>query len=147
MPKEALGGDWTKHSVFRYYKLQEAAAATPFSTDQDKTTTPTLKLDTATDPNSLQEGILRRVHYRIKSANAVTYTLRLWSAAIANDYESNLNMIYESPAAQVSDTDYDEEVEIPFKLAVKGEIYYSIDWSAASGNAQGFIEATGDVIR
>jgi hypothetical protein len=53
-------------------------------------------------------------------------------------------MLYESPAAQVDDTDYDREVEIPFVLETPGSLWYSIDWTAAPGNTTGFIEASGE---
>lgn len=145
MPKVCLGGRWTKRVAFKYSELQEAAAAAKFNTDQTKTDTPTLKLNDVRVPDTLKSGIIKRIHYRINPANAVTYTLRIWAAAIDNDYESNLNLLYESPSGQVDDEDYDRsELSIPFVLAAEGDMYYSIDWSAASGNVQGFIEVSGE---
>jgi len=56
----------------------------------------------------------------------------------------NLALLYESPALQADDTDYDRaELTIPMNLLVPGALYYSIDWSAAPGNTTGFIDVSG----
>lgn len=133
-----------KH-LFVYRVFQEAAGSGKFDTDQAKTDTPTLSFDVK-KPSDLKKGRINRVHYRIKSANSVTFTLRIWADAIAGDYESNMNMLYESPSAQASDEDYDRaEMDIPFMLKTAGTMYYSLDLSAASGNVQGFIEVSGEM--
>jgi len=103
-------------------------------------------LDTQKIPDTLKSGIIKRIHFRIKPANAVTYTLRIWSDAKAGDYESNMNMLYESPSGRLSDEDYDiGELDIPFNLGAEGKIYYSLDWTGATGNVQGFIEVSGEL--
>jgi hypothetical protein len=143
--QSARDGRWTKKYPFVYRELKEVAAAGQFDTDQAKTDTPTLTFATYRNPDTLKSGMINRIHYRLNFANAVTYQLRLWAAAIAADYESNLNMLYEGAAAQADDTDYDiTELDIPFILAAEGLMYYSIDWTAACGNIQGFIEVSGE---
>jgi len=144
MPRTSMrDGRYTKRYKFKYSILQEAASATALGASQTKTATPTHTLTTKV-PDTLKSGTVLRIHYRIKSSNSSTYTLRIWADAIAANYESNLNMLYESPSLQASDTDYDREVEIPFILGAEGSFYYSLEWSAASGDHQGFIEASGD---
>lgn len=143
--QSARDGRWTKKYPFVYRQLREAAGAGDFNVDEAKTDTPTLYFTTYRNPDTLKSGMINRIHFRINAANVVTFTLRLWAAAIAADYESNMNMLYESAAALVRDTDYDiTELDIPFILALEGVMYYSLDWSAASGNVQGFIEVSGE---
>lgn len=140
-----VGGSGTRKQIlFLYNRLDEDGTANAFETDQDKATEPTLLLNTTTTPSTLKKGILKRVHYRLNPTNAETYTLRIWSGADADDYASNLKLLYESPAAQVDDEDYDEEVNVPFVLAATGWIYFSIDWTGAPGNCPGFIEVSGE---
>jgi len=137
-------GRWTKKYPFKYSILQETAAAGIFDGDSAKTDIPTGYLTTKS-PDTLKSGMIKRIHYRIKAANSVTFTLYIWQAAKAADYDSNLNLLYESPSGQVSDTDYDRaEMDIPFILATEGTIYYSINWSGAPGNVNGFIEVSGE---
>jgi len=146
-PTMSKDGVWSKNVAFRLFRLKEVAAAGDFDTDQVKTDTPTLTLNSGVVPDTLKVGFIKRIHYRLNFANAVTFTLRLWQAAIAGDYESNLNMLYESPAAQADDTDYDiGELDIPFILAAEGVMFFSIDWTAACGNIQGFIEVSGETL-
>lgn len=143
--QSARDGRWTKKYPFVYRQLKEVAAAGDFDTDQAKTDTPTLYFQTYRNPDTLKSGMINRIHYRLNPVGVVTFTLRLWAAAIAADYESNLNMLWESPAAQAADTDYDiTELEIPFILAAEGLMYYSLDWTGATGNIQGFIEVSGE---
>jgi len=98
-------------------------------------------------PPKLKSGKILRIHYRLKPTNVVTYTLRIWSASIAADYQCNEYLLYESPPLQASDVDYDRaELNIPFILYTPAVIYYSIDWSAASGNTLGFIDVMGEVV-
>jgi len=140
-------GIWdTNRRVFMHYKLSEDGDPAVFETDQTKTDTPTLILDTWKYPDYLVQGLVRRIHYRLNPTNAVTYTVRIWSGATANDYASNINMLYESAAAQADDTDYDHsELAIPLFLTIPGNVYYSIDWSGAPGVTSGFIRVEGDV--
>lgn len=144
-------GRWSEQATFKLRQLQEAAAADKFDDDQDKATLPTWYFTDDIDPSNLTEGIITRIHFRLKPANAVTYTLRLWRAAVDGStapYEENMEMLYESDSARASDVDYDlTELRIPFKLADAGKLYYSIDWSAASGNVQGFIEVSGETVK
>lgn len=144
-PHLGLEGVWSKRVAFILRRLKEAAAAGDFDTDQSKTDTPTLTLNTEIVPDTLKWGFIKRVHYRLNPVNAVTYTLRLWSKAVAADYESNMNMLYETPAGRTDDEDYDDaELDIPFVLGAEGTMYYSIDWSGATGNIQGFIGVSGE---
>lgn len=137
-------GKWRKENVFVFYKLDEDGVLNVFETDQDKVTPPTLLVDTFISDPTMTKGIIKRIHYRLNPTNAVTYTLRLWRATVANAYELNLNLLYESAAAQVDDTDYDRaELEIPTSLVVPGSLYYSIDWTGAPGNTTGFIDVSG----
>ena len=146
-PTMGKDGVWSKNVAFRLFRLKEAAAAGDFDVDQDKATTPTLALNTGIVPDTLKIGFIKRIHYRLNFAGAVTFTLRIWQAAIAADYESNLNMLYESPPLQADDIDYDEaELDIPFVLANEGIMFYSIDWTGACGNIQGFIEVSGETL-
>lgn len=139
------GGRWTKRVPFRLYLLQEAAGAGSFDANENKAAIPTQLIDTVIVPDNLKEGFINRIHYRINAVNVETYTLRIWAAAIANDYESNLSMLYESDPIRLRDTDYDvAELNIPFLLATAGEMYASLEWTGASGNVQGFIEVTGE---
>jgi len=141
----ARGGKWRKSSIFRMYRLDEAGALNLFETVQTKTDTPTLNF-IATHP-TMKSGRIHRIHYRLNPTNAVTFTLRIWRAAAANDYEANMDMLYESPALQADDTDYDRaELDIPFTLGWPGTIYYSIEWTGAPGNTLGFIEVTGEKV-
>ena len=145
------GGRWTKRVPFRLYLLQEAAGAGKFDANENKAAIPTQLINDAIVPDNLKEGFIKRIHHRINFANAVAYTLRIWCAAIANDLESNLSMLYQSPEAvagtpdRVRDTDYDiPELDIPFILATAGEMYVSFEWTGAPGNVQGFVEITGE---
>jgi hypothetical protein len=134
-------------SVFVHNKLDETGANGYFSTSQTKTTPPTLIVDSGRTHPKLKSGILKRIHYRLKPTNAVTYTLRIWKSVNANPYELNLHLLYESPSLQASDVDYDRsELEIPFWLWAPGSIYYSIEWSGAPGTTVGFIALSGLVV-
>jgi hypothetical protein len=140
-------GKWKKGSIFCYGKLDEAGVGDYFETSQTKTDTPTLMLDAWNHP-TMTSGIIKRIHYRLNPTAAVTYILRLWRGSRAADYESNSLMLYESPALQADDTDYDRvaDLEIPFVLQAPGGIYYSIEWTGAPGNTTGFIDVTGEKV-
>jgi hypothetical protein len=142
-------GDWHTHRTFRFSQLDETGASGSFATSQTKTTQPTLYLSSEQKPRKIVSGLIKRVHYRLKPTNAVTYTLRLWEEAVdgsTQPYHENLHMLYESPPLQASDTDYDDrkEVNIPFRLRVPGTLYYSIEWTGAPGVTSGFISVSGD---
>jgi hypothetical protein len=139
----ARDGKWKKGTIFRAYRLDEDGTRDYFETSQTKTDTPTLVL--IVNPPTMKSGIIHRIHYRLNPTNAATYTLRIWRAAAAADYESNLNMLYESPPLQADDTDYDRtQVDIPFICVWPASLFYSIEWTAAPGNTMGFIEITGE---
>jgi len=152
MSSPAIGrdGKWSEPAIFKLRKIQEAAAAAKFNEHDIKTATPTLKLDDDIDPSNLREGIITRIHIRIKDAAADTCILRLWREATAADYASNMDMLYES-AVLACDTDYDfTELAIPFKLAAAGIMFYGLEWTtgvAPAGNVQGFIEVSGETVK
>jgi hypothetical protein len=135
-------------STFKFTKLDEDGTLNVFETSQAKTAPPTLLLDLELfhPIPQIKSGIINRVHYRLNPTNAVTYTLRLWDATVLNPYELNMHMLYESPAAQADDTDYDREVTIPFLFAIAGKLFYSIEWTGAPGNTTGFISVEGEKI-
>lgn len=140
-------GKWKKGSVFIFQKLDEAGAADYFETSQTKTDTPTLLLDGYMSHPTMKAGFIKRIHYRLNPTAAVTFTLRLWAAVFANDYESNLFMLYESPTLQADDTDYDRaELDIPMILCTPGHLFFSIEWTGAPGNTSGFIAVSGDKV-
>ena len=127
--------------------MDEDGALNIFETSQAKTIPPTLGLLTFRSHDAMRQAFINRIHYRLNPTNAATYTLRLWRASVANAYELNLSMLYESPAAQADDTDYDRgELNIPVFLSTLGLIYYSIEWSAAPGNTTGFIDVSGEKV-
>ena len=134
--------------AFFYSQCTEATGdATSFSTDQDKTATPTLTLGTYKSPAYLQQGYIKRIHYLLDTDTSATYTLRLWRGADADNNESVDLMLYESPSGQVDGTDYDRaELDIPFSIS-PGSIYYSIDWTATPTTVIGFINVSGECVR
>jgi len=137
-----------KHSIFRIWKLDEDGSGGDFETSYAKADTPVKLLDAAyPQPQKLKSGIIKRIHYRINPTNAVTYTLRLYRKAEADNYASNMNLLYESPAGQADDTDYDiTELEIPMRLYVAGQLFFALEWTGAAGTTSGFIEVSGEVI-
>jgi len=151
MPKLCLDGNWTKKTTFRYAELQEAAAAhTGFTTSKAENDTPAYTLSVK-DPDNLKEGRLTRIHMRFNFANAVTLeAVRIYAGAKAGDYESSSQKLYDStkdyPAGLTDDDEYDIEVDIDFKLLEEGKIYYGVQWSAASGNIQGYLVVEGETI-
>ena len=143
----ARAGVWIEKSIFKLEALDEAGASAYLNTSQSKTDTPT-KYFYGRKPDKFKSGTIRRIHYRLNPDNAVTYTLRIWDEATANNYESNSYMLYESPSGQVDDTDYDRaELSIPIRIGVPGYVYYSIEYSAAQGSCvAGFVVVSGDVV-
>lgn len=147
------GGKWKPSSIFKLVKLDEDGSGNYFETDQAKTDTVTLFiLPNAAgcwgNPRKFIEGLIKRIEYRLNPTNAVTYIIRFWSkGGVAGDYESNAYLLYESPAAQVDDEDYDRaEKDIPMILTTPSKIWFSIDWSGAPANTTGFLKVSGEVI-
>jgi len=157
--REIPEGRECRRRAFKLAVFQEGAAAGRFDTSQTKTDTPTLKFEmldeiyftgayapspAETNVPYFKKGIINRIHYRIKAANPVTFTLRIYRDAIGNNYESNMSLLYESPALQTSDVDYDRtELVIPFLVGATG-LYYALEWTGATGNVNGFIEVSGE---
>jgi hypothetical protein len=144
-------GKWKKGSIFTFNKLDEngALGILGFALSQAKNVPPTLFLDTNISHPTMKTGIIRRIHYRINPTNAETYILRLWRSAPANPYELNLALLWESPALQADDTDYDRKggaATIPLTLCWPGEFRYSLEWTGAPGVTPGFIDVTGEKI-
>lgn len=150
--KTELKGKNFVGQVFILRKLDEDGSGGDFETSYAKTETPVKSLDTTKYPPTLIEGIIKRVHYRLNPTNAVTYTLRLYAGAQADNYASNLRLLYESPALQADDVDYDDGLPnnpngIPFRLATQGKIYFAIEWTGAPGTTSGFIQVEGVVLK
>jgi hypothetical protein len=135
-------------SLFIFFKLDEDGTANYFETSQTKTDTPTLLVDTHRSHPTMKSGVIHRIHYRLNPTNAVTYTLRLWRRAVANNYANNISLLYESPPLQADDTDYDRaELMIPFECCDgPGILYFSIEWTGAPGVTLGFIDVSGEKI-
>ena len=147
MGDEATDGNWEKHSIFQCSKLDEDGSEGDFETSYSKTDTPVKWLNTYYWPISLMSGLIKRIHYRLNPTNAVTFTLRIYQHAVAADYDSNVQLLYESPTAQADDEDYDRcERNIPFKLGSPAKIYFAIEWTGAPGTTAGFIVVSGEVV-
>lgn len=132
--------------LFIFRKLDENGAGTDFETSYAKTDTP-VKTFATHFPKTLVAGLIKRIHYRLHPTNAVTYTLRLYSGAYADDYASDLlGLVYESPPLQADDTDYDRaELDIPFRLGTQGTLYFALEWTGAPGVTAGFIRCEGEI--
>ena len=145
--QSAQDGKWEKHSIFTFLLLDETGALTTFQTSKTKTDTPTQTVNGFQTHALLKSGKILRIHYRLNPTNAVTYTLRFWRWAVANDYESNLYLLWESPPLQADDLDYDRaELNIPFFLCENGKMYFSIEWTGAPGVTSGFISVEGEAV-
>lgn len=119
-----------------------SVAEVTLETDKSKTDTPTITLKT--DPIWVKRGIITRILYRLNPTAAETYTLMLFEAAKANNYESNSRLLYESAAARVDDTDYvEEDAWIIFKLDTAGMFYIATDWTGAPGITPGYVRIEG----
>jgi hypothetical protein len=134
--------------IFKLRKLDEDGSSTDFENSYAKTDTPVKTFDSVIYPSTLTEGLIKRIHYRLNPTNAVTFTLRLYSAPSAADYASNCFLLYESPPLQANDIDYDRaELDIPFRLGAQGLMYYAIEWTGAPGTTKGFIDVSGVVLK
>lgn len=138
-------GGWDKKTYCGFAYINPVASADAnLSTSQSKTDEVTLYFNDVR-PAWTFNGRIKRIHFRLDPTNAVTYTLRIWSGSNTNDYQANLMLLWESPAARAGATDYDEcELDIPFICAIQGRLYYSIEWSGATGNIAGFIHVSGE---
>ena len=145
MPELILDGEWDKSKVFVYTIHQEAAAAwAEVTTSKAKTDTPVYNLVAGEDAENLRNGKINRIHIRVNPTNAVTFIVRIFQRAEADDYNSNANMLWESPSL-TGDVDYDyAEFDIPFTLEIMGTMYFGVEWTGAAGNSQGFISVSGE---
>jgi hypothetical protein len=155
MGKPALGrgGKWSEPVPFRLYVVQEIAAAAKFNQQHTEATLPSLLVNDDCDPANLTEGVIRRIHFRIKDAAGDSFILRLWRTEVdgsTEPYYLQMNKLFESDAVRLSDIEYDYEVNLPFKLTAKGALYYGLQWTtgvAPAGNVQGYIEVTGETMK
>ena len=134
----AIGGKWKEQTVFRLYTTTAADLDVSYA----DTDTPA-KTFAGRVPTKIKSGIIKRVHFRLTPTNAVTYTLRLWADALADDNSSRLRKLFDSTPLRAKDVEYDLEVEIPFILTTAGTMYFGNEWSAAAGGTTGFIEVSG----
>lgn len=141
---ENIEGDLRDHeSSFEFAVLNEAAAAA-FGTSTAEDGTPT-QLFTLCSPSNVRAGVIESIHFRVKPANAVTMKLRIYQAAIAADYESRMNKVFEDTIDRASDTEVQlDGLKIPFRIAPSA-LYFTLTFSAAAGNTQGFIVVRGKV--
>jgi len=120
---------------------EDGTTTAVFTTDKSKTDTPTQYID-ATEP-VFYRGRILEIGYRLNPTAAETYTLMIFEKNIANDYELNSRMLYESAAARVDDEDYRIECNLPFNLWTAGRFYIATDWTGAPGNTTGYIRISG----
>jgi hypothetical protein len=136
--------------IFGYGKLDEDGALNVFETSQAKIVLPTFMVDTFMNPADLKEGIMMKVKVRMNPTNAATYTLRLWESAVngaVTPYMQEMACIYEMDFPGLDDIAYTIMMERPFGLYIPGQLWYSIEWSAAPGNTPGCILIQGELIR
>jgi len=152
MPRECKNNDWKEHTIFCLKMLDEDGTGNYFETSKSKTDTPVHfmmanAVGCGGKPLKFKEGKINRIHFRMNPSNAETFTLRIWRDAVAGDYASNLNLLYESDPLRADDEDYDVcELDVPFVLKTPGKIWFSIEWTGAPGNTPGFLEVSGEVI-
>ena len=98
--------------------------------------------------------------------NNVSYQLRLFEGANANDYANRADIVFETPAALSAattptwarwgpngrivvggSTKQDGQLPRIVNLATPPRLYYMIDWSGASGNVYGFIRVRGHLMK
>ena len=127
-------------------------AAATFKTDQVLgTNQPTLYLDLF--PATTQKFKLKSIRFMFKPDGAQTYRLYLLEhntdpAAGAADVQQKAEVVYDSGAGLVGNTDY---VEIDggvlpqdIVLSDTAKLYYMIDWSAATATAEGYLLIRGE---
>jgi len=136
--------------IFNYEAIDEDGALNIFETSQTRIVLPTFLFATFLNPVDLKEGMLTKVMCRLNPTNAVTYRLRLWDMAINGavlPYAKELTLIYEMDFDAADDTPYTIMLNRPFWLQNAGQIFYTIEWSAAPGNTMGSIALEGEVYR
>ena len=149
-PRERKEGTWTTRKPFFFKVFQEAAGAhSDLTTSKVATDTPTAYFSIVI-PDTIKSGRINRIHIRLNWVNAVTLDeLRIYQAAKAGDYESNMNLLWTSDdhiAALVDDDEYViKNLSIDFNLEAEGTLYYAPTWSGACGNIQGFITVSGEL--
>jgi hypothetical protein len=154
----ALGGDASfdaepiraGRKIFTYELLDEDGALNIFEANQAKVVLPTLWFNQGVDPPDMREGILQRIKIRLNCTAAVTYTFRLWDAAIngaVTPYLQEQACIYEMDFPGLDDVPYNIIMNRPFGLADEGALWYSIEWTGAPGNTMGDIKIQGELIR
>jgi len=152
MPKYCGGGRWTEDEVFILKEFQEASGAkAEFTTSKADGDTPVYYFTDVVKPDTLRAGVITQIRVKLNWANAVTLeALRFHEKAVAGDYESNSNKIFDSDeyvASLNDDEEYVFDVEIPFHLDIAGRMYLGLQWSAACGNIQGEITVKGRVVQ
>ena len=143
-------GDWANTpKTFVFYEHQEAAGAlADWTTSKDTDAQATYAIPVEDGADKLVEGILKRVHFHLAWANAVTLDkIRIYRQTHADPYAQRVFKIWESPdgVSHVSGTEYDyTELDVPFSLKTPETIYATFEWSGACGNIQGFISVEGE---
>ena len=129
--------------------LVETADATTFPKEVFLTTTPSLYIPIF--PATTQKFRINSIRYYLSPANAVTFRLRLLEQisvpGTAPD-QARADVIYDSGASMAKDTEYIEigggVLPIEVTLTDTAKLYYLIEYSAACGNADGYIVIRGD---
>lgn len=104
-------------------------------------------------PVQVKQGIVKRIHIRLNSTNAVTYQFALYGCIVGANASMQLesDKIFDS-TWQVGgsadplqpNTEYIWDcLCIPFCLCHLSAIYHNIVWSAATGPVTGYIEVGG----
>ena len=142
-------GVWTKIAPVVFEEFLEAAGAwAVITTSYAETDTP-VQVFSEVSPDTIKAGIIKRIQIRLNWANAVTLTaLRIYGAAKAGNYESRMRKVFDSvdyyPAGITDDDEIDiQDLDIPFILDAAGTLYIACEWSAAAGNTQGYVRASG----
>lgn len=135
---------------FSYCMLDEDGALNSFEDNQAHAVLPTHMLITWFIPADLKEGIVQMLKVRLNPTAAVTYRLRLWTAALNGavaPYNQEMALIYEMDFDAADDVLYVILMNRPIMLLNPGQIWYSITWSGAPGNTPGIITLEGERIR
>ena len=149
--------------TFVYRVFNETGASDPFTSDIAYGDVPTdavgpagwfgnLASNVTGGPFHVSMGVITRVHWRLKPANAVTYRLSVWendyTAGGAGSYELEMGKLFDSNevvANCVKDVEYDaHELVRPFMLKRPGAFFFACDWSAAPGEIQGYLTVSGE---
>jgi len=137
---ESYNGRWLVPIPFSVKLVDEDGTGNYFETDKAETDTPTTSIDSE---YKMRVGKINRVHWRLNPTNAVTYDLYIFGDALAADYASQAEKLFDSNdvvADCADDTEYDATgLDIPFRLRTPGEWWYNTDWSGAPGNTTGYL--------